>query len=314
MSITDNHRLTIKVCELYYNGNLSQKMISAKLGISRPQISRILTNARANDIVTIKINNPYSDETNLEKALIEKFNLIDALVFNTEGLTGYEATIELCRKASSQMDVYIPNQGSIGIMSGKTISELVKHIQGLDRRGLKFVPLIGGLGSGGADWHANIIAKSFADKTSSKYYVLNAPVLVKNVESKDILMKEPEISKVLEKGQKCDAVIIGVGQVSENSTSVVAGALSISEVERLRELGAVASVLGSYVDKDGNIIENDITHRTIGQTLETIKKAKRIAIASGNSKIECLKAVLKGGHIDILVTNLATAKGIINEN
>lgn len=314
MSIRNNQRLTIKVCELYYNGNLSQKMIAAKLGISRPQISRILANARENNIVTIKINNPYSDETNLENQLIEKFNLTDALVFNTGGLSGHDATADLCKQASSQMDVYMPNEGSIGIMSGKTIYELVKHIQSLDRRGLKFVPLIGGMGSDGSNWHANIIAKSFADKTSSKYYVLNAPVLVKNKESKDILMKEPEISKVLEKGKKCDVVIVGVGQVSENSTSVVAGALDLSEVEKLRNLGAVASVCGSYVDKDGNIIDNEITNRTIGQTLESIKKPKRIVLASGNSKVEAIKAVLKGGHADILVTNLATAKKILNNN
>ena len=177
MEITENERVTIKVCELYYKDNLSQKEISGRLGISRPQISRILTNARANNIVTIKIDNPYADETTLEKQLIDRFNLQDALVFNTDGLSSDNALIELGRQAASQLDVYIPNQGTVGIMSGKTISAVVRSIRDFERHGLEFVPLIGGLGSGGADWHANIISQFFADKTGGKYYLLNAPVL-----------------------------------------------------------------------------------------------------------------------------------------
>ena len=58
MAITDNLRMMVKVCRLYYEENLSQKEISALMGISRPQISRMLTCARSQNIVTIKINNP----------------------------------------------------------------------------------------------------------------------------------------------------------------------------------------------------------------------------------------------------------------
>lgn len=36
MAITDNLRMMVKVCRLYYEENLSQKEISALMGISRP--------------------------------------------------------------------------------------------------------------------------------------------------------------------------------------------------------------------------------------------------------------------------------------
>ena len=61
MAITDNLRMMVKVCRLYYEENLSQKEISALMGISRPQISRMLTCARSKNIVSIKINNPFED-------------------------------------------------------------------------------------------------------------------------------------------------------------------------------------------------------------------------------------------------------------
>ncbi|HBG00388.1 MAG TPA: transcriptional regulator, partial [Firmicutes bacterium] len=62
--------------------------------------------------------------------------------------------------------------------------------------------------------------------------------------------------------------------------------MTIAELGALQEAGAVASVCGSYVTKDGEIIENDVTKRTIGQTLKTIKNSKRIAIARGKGKAD----------------------------
>ena len=64
---------------------------------------------------------------------------------------------------------------------------------------MEFVPLIGGMGSDGADWHANIIAKALADKTGGHYYMLHAPVLVKNEAAKEVLLNEPGIAMVWRK-------------------------------------------------------------------------------------------------------------------
>ena len=311
MSITDNDRMTIKVCELYYKDNLSQKEISYQLGISRPQISRILSSARAKNIVTIRIDNPYKDESNLEKALVKRYGLSDALVINTEGLSAAQALTEFGRQVSDQMDAYIPNDSMIGVMSGRTIAQTAKALTKMDKKGLEFVPLIGGMGSSGFDWHANIIVKMFADKTNGKYNYLNAPVVVKNVESKVVLMKEPEIQNVLMKGTQCDVVILGIGQVGEKSASVVAGSLGIKEVNYLKKKGATASVCATYLNERGEIIENDITNRSIGQTLEQITKAKKIALAMGRSKTEAIRAVLEGRHLNVLITNVETAKGIL---
>ena len=124
MSILNNRRLAVKVCELYYYAGLSQKEICAKLGIC-PQISRILKEARTNGLITITINNPFGNETALELALIEKYNLADALVFDTGELDEEEALVEFAKQAADQLDVYLPAKGSVGIMSGRTIAQLI---------------------------------------------------------------------------------------------------------------------------------------------------------------------------------------------
>lgn len=313
MAITDNLRMTIKVCKLYYEDNLSQKEISAQLGISRPQISRLLTNARLNNIVTIKIMNPYVDETRLEHLLVKKYNLKDALVLNTNGANSASRQEEFGRQAASCLDAYIFDNNRVGIMSGQTISSTVLSIKHFDRRGLEFIPLVGGIGSAGANFHANAIAQKFAECSGGSSTVLNAPVIVQSEETCKVLMSEPEIYEVLKKGSMCDVAIVGIGQINMKSTTVQAGALSVEDIDKLKDAGAVASVCTSYIDKNGKIIETHLNKRSIGQTLENLKKCKTIALAIGNSKVESIKAAISGGFIDVLITDLETARSIIDE-
>lgn len=313
MAITDNMRMTIKVCQLYYEDNLSQKEISAQLGISRPQISRLLTYAKANNIVTVKINNPYIDETRLEHLLVDKYGIQDALVLNTNGANESGRLEEFGRLAANHLDTFITDNSRVGIMSGRTIGSVVWSIKYFERRGLEFVSLVGGIGSASGNFHANVIAQRFAECSGGSCYVLNAPVIVQSEEARNLLINEPEIAEVLKKGSSCDVGIIGIGQIDMKSTTAQAGALSIEDIEKLKAAGAVASVCTSYIDSEGRIIDTELNARSIGQTLDQLKKCKTIALAIGDSKVEAIKAALAGGHIDVLITNLETARAIIGE-
>lgn len=313
MAITDNTRITIKVCQLYYEDNLSQKEISSQLGISRPQISRLLTYARTNNIVSIKINNPYIDETRLEHILVEKYHLKDALVLNTDGASEAGRLEEFGRMAANYLDTYISDNNRIGVMSGQTISRVVWSIKHFDRRGLEFVPLVGGIGSSSGNFHANAIAQRFAECSGGSCYILNAPVIVQSEESRNLLLNEPGIAEVLKKGSSCDVAIVGIGQINMRSTTAQAGALSMDDIEKLKGAGAIASVCTSYIDDKGILVDTELNRRSIGQTLDQLKKSKTIALAIGNSKVESIKAALLGGYIDVFITNLETARAIIGE-
>ncbi len=311
MAITDNLRMILKVCQLYYEENLSQKEISSQLGISRPQISRMLSAARNNNVVSIKINNPFLDETKLERILMERYRLKDVLVLNTgkANESGNELE-EFGRLAAECIDAYIMDHNCVGVMSGQTISYLACSIKHLNRRGLEFVPLVGGMGATGAGWHANAIAQRFAECSGGTCYILNAPVIVKSKQSRDILIQEPEIAAVLKKGASCDVAIIGVGQINMNSTTVKAGTLDKDDIKHLEKAGAVASVCTSYLDSSGSIIETELDERSIGLTLDQLKKSRTIALCVGKNKAESIKAALSSGHLDVLITNLDTARVI----
>lgn len=311
MAITDNLRMTLKVCQLYYEQNLSQKEISCQLGISRPQISRMLSNARNNNVVSIKINNPFLDETRLERILMERYGLKDALVLNTGKAEESNSELEeFGRLAAACIDAYIMDHNRVGVMSGRTISSLASSIKCLNRRGLEFVPLVGGMGAISASWHANVIARRLAECSGGRSYVLNSPVIVQSRQSRDILVQEPEIAAVLQKGASCDVAIVGIGQINMNSSTVKAGTLDNEDIGKLEEAGAVASVCTSYLDAQGRMIEMDLNERSIGVTLGQLKKSRTIALAVGKSKVESIKAALSSGYLDVFITSLDTAREI----
>jgi DNA-binding transcriptional regulator LsrR (DeoR family) len=304
--------MVLKVCQLYYIENLSQKEISSQLGISRPQISRILSNARNNNVVTVQINNPFVEESKLERALVERYRLKDALVLDTTADRPGHSEAEFGKMAAECIDAYIMDHNRVGVMSGQTIANLARSVQRINRRGLEFVPLVGGIGATGAGWHANAIAQRLAECSGGNCYILNAPIIVQSRQSRDILIREPEIASVLQKGAACDAVIVGIGEINEDSTNVKAGALDRDSVKRLKEAGAVASVCTTYLNAQGKIIGTEQDERTIGITLEQLKRSRTIALAIGKSKTESIKAALSSGYIDVFITNTETAREIAN--
>lgn len=305
-----NQRLLLKLCQLYYEQDLSQKEISETLGISRPQISRMLQKAREENLVTIKINNPFLDETKLEKELVAAYGLSDALVFNTAGVPKESLLDAFGRMAAAYLENYIADGNVVGVMSGRTIAGLIRGLSNFPRRGLKIVPLVGGLGSRYAPWHANTIAQEFATRCASTSLTLNAPAVMQSEAACDLLVREPEIESLLKQGKACDVALVGIGQVENTASNVVAGGLSTRDIAALKHEGAVGCVCKSYFDAQGKIVHPDIERRMIGQTLESIKNARTIAVAVGDSKTDAITAALKTGYVDVFITNVETAHQI----
>ena len=68
-------RLSIDVAKLYYKSDYSQQQIANKLNLSRPTVSRLLQYAKEKGFVQINIADPIEDNSSLEEALCEKYNL-----------------------------------------------------------------------------------------------------------------------------------------------------------------------------------------------------------------------------------------------
>lgn len=311
MAIYDNKRLIIKACKLFYEDNMSQKDISTQLGISKPQVCRMLSYAKENNIIEFKINNPFTQEFKLEKKLEEKYSLKEVYVFNYSYEDTDDAISRLGEYCAIQLDKYFKDNSTIGVMSGRTIASISSYAHKLTRKGLEFVPLVGNMGSEGHKWHANSIAENFALNTGGDYYLMNAPLILQNKELCNLMKKEPSISKILEKGRSCDISLVGIGEINLSSTSYLSGAFSKDDIKILKSQNAAASVCTSYISEDGKLIDSDLTARSIGITLKELESSITIAVSTGDDKIYATDAALKSGYIDIFMSSIDTAKKLL---
>ena len=86
-----------------------------------------------------------------------------------------------------------------------------------------------------------------------------------------------------------------------------------SDLQRLEKEGAVGDICSHVIDFDGNICDSELDARTLAIPLDVIKKKKyRIGVAQGFSKADSLCGALRGGIINVLVTNEETAERMLN--
>lgn len=75
--------------------------------------------------------------------------------------------------------------------------------------------------------------------------------------------------------------------------------------------GALAEAFGYYFNRDGQVVHK---MPTLGLRLEDIQQTETvIAVAGGASKGRAIAAVLRFGHEDVLVTDEAAARVILDE-
>lgn len=312
MAIYDNKRLVIKTCKLFYEQNMSQKDISLYLGISKPQVCRMLDYAKKQHIIEFHINNPFSQEFQLETLLSSKYNLKETYIFPISSASPEDARNQLGKYCAEQLDKYFTDNSTIGVMSGRTIAAVSDYAHKLPRKNLNFVPLVGNTGSDGHKYHANSIAENFARNTGGSYSLMNAPIVLQSEEVCSLVKKEPSIASTLAKGSSCNVALVGIGPVNQTSTSYLCGAYSSEDIEFLVGRNAVASVCTSFISKDSTLLHTELNSRSIGVSLSALSDTTVISIASGLEKAEAINAVLKSGYIDIFMTSLDMAQNLLS--
>lgn len=313
MGILDNQKFALMICDMFYNQEKTQKEIAAEMNISRPQVCRILANARATGLVNIHLSYPNPEENIYEQKLRELYGLSEVFVYDIGSDNQPMALDLLAQKSSNLFNAYIKDNSRIGVMSGRSVLALSKAFPAAKLHGTEFVPLCGGSNFTGCEWFANSNARLCAEKTSSRYYILNAPSTLSSVEAKAMLCRESSIEHIIDLWGKCDTVLLGIGTVGLATSTSVAGSYLQKEIETLRELGAVSSVCCSYLDASGREIHHELTERFIGASVSQIAQAKKIAVAIGAEKTIAIHTALISDSVDVLITSLETAKRLADE-
>jgi len=308
-----NTSLITEICRMHYLDNLSQNEISSNLRISKSAVSRLLKEGRNKGIVTFHIKDYEDRLSSLEGKLEQSFRLKEAVVVSDEGITSEESMKKKVAKAAAVLlQRRIRENDTIAVSWGTTLAEVAKPLNPPSHLNIDIVPLLGGIDITGRDIHSNEIARRVSEAFKGKYYVLNAPVFVSNLQTKEAFEKEKSIKAVIDKAKLADIAVVGIGSPKQSSTMIKRGYFSIKEFVKLTDKGVVGDICTSFYDIRGNIIKFSLNNKMIGLGLKELKHIPIvIGVASGEDKKEAILGALRGGYVNIIVTNKGVAEYLI---
>jgi len=294
---------------LYFNGDFTQEQIAAYLGISRPWVSRLLKRARDLGIVTIVVDPPTQRPVALERILARALGVHRCLIASSSRLT------ETASLAASYLAETLRDGDVLGLAWGRTLAATVNAFEPppeLPSR-LRCVALIGGTNVVRPEIDADRLVPSLALKLRAGSSVLNAPAFVENHRVQTLFMKEPGIRATLALAESTTVALMCVGGM-EDSTIRELGTLSQREFAELAANGAVGDVCQWFFDSDGKHIVKGPAQRMISADFNRIRERarERIAVAIGEGRASAIIGAARGNWYTTLVTNLSTARALLD--
>lgn len=303
-----------KVARLYYSMHLRQTQIADQMDISQATISRLLKRAQDEQIVRINITPPTGIYPDIEARLEQIYNLKEAIVVDS-----VENDEQVLRDIGAATAYYLeqtikPNE-VIGLSSwSKTLMAMVEAMNPLSRQsGAKVVQVLGGMGNPAVEHHAVHLVRRLAVLVQGEAIFLPAPGVVVSPETRQLYMQDPYVAEAIEKFKKITLCLVGIGSVEPSDMLASSGNIfSDEELNVLRQKGAVGDICMRFFDIDGRPIKNGFNERVIGLELEQLRGVKRsVGVAGGRRKVAAIRGAMRGGYINILITDIHTAMALV---
>jgi deoxyribonucleoside regulator len=310
-NLSDEDHLIMKVLHLYYEHDLTQAQVGARMGFSRPKVSKLIAEGRERGLVKIEIAEPADDLVPLEISLEDRYGLREAAVVATSEDRG---TTELSagRAGAALLARVCDPETVLGVSWGVSMRALADAAPRRALRCKKVVPLVGGMGKAHTQLHSNQVCADLAEKLGAECLHLAAPAIARSSRSRDELVALPGIEDTLAEGAACDVAVMGIGGILPSSTMVEAGYFTLEEFLGLRERGIVGDVCCHFLDVEGRMRYPELSERIVGLTPDELRAIDRtIGIATGAGKAAGVAAVLRGGYASTLVCDRELAQALL---
>lgn len=296
----------VRVSRLYYELGETQEAIANLVGVTRPQVSRLLKEARAQGVVEIRIVDQSEVQSPAGEALRDRFGL--RAVHLAPSLDGPPDVTRrrVGRLAGEVLRSAIRDGMVVGIGDGASVSAAADELEaGTSRVDATVVPLCGGF------WRAGAGVEPFrriGEALGATVQALHAPGLLDDPAVRDALCAHAGVRSVIELWGRLDIALFGIGGPTWSEASV--GREAMAEI---RSGGAVGEVLIAPFAIDGRLVADSLRARTVAfdaRALPDISLA--IGVAEGRAKVAPILGALRGGFLDVLVTDVRTAEGVLN--
>lgn len=304
--------LLTKVAMLYHLEGLTQSEIGARLGLSRQTVGRMLARARARGVVEVRIRSPMSFSTDLQVRLEAAFGLAEAIVIRPADETDEAVKAALGEAAARFLERHLRPGDVVGLAWGSTLYQMVCQLRPRRIGRVRFVQLNGSLVRNTHVTHAEDIIQRTAQAFGGESILLAAPLMVDTRAIKESLLQDSRIASALALARRASVAVFGIGAISRDSSLVRAGYVNQQLLQELREMGAAGEICGRFYDQGGRPCAPELGDRTLAVELADFR-SKRLAVgvAGGLRKVEAILGALAGRYCNVLITDAATAEGLL---
>lgn len=306
-----DERLVTRVAYQYYIQNLTQSQIAKNLNIGRSTISRLLTQARQQHIVSININTADVKLLELEAQLKAQYHLRNVDLIDS---THSDLDLALAKEAAQYLKQIIKPNNLVGLSWGASLALMVGQLDHPKAASATFVPLVGGPSAANAKYHVNTIVYDLAKKFMGNSVFINATAVQESRYLRDGIMNAKYFQELARDWAHLDIALVGIGgPLTHKTTSRWRDLLTPEDQVMLKEQHAIGDCCCTFYDANGKLLAPDLRKRTIAISLDTLKQTPiRIAVARSKEKVPAIKALLKMGVVNTLITDNETAEQLLH--
>jgi DNA-binding transcriptional regulator LsrR (DeoR family) len=302
----------IETARMYFLDGRSQDDIARAIGTSRSNVSRMLSAARAQGVIEIRVHDQAARAVELEQALRERFGLAPVRVAAFQPGTDFPTAageLAACWLNESLRDGVV-----LGLSWGTSLQAMVAAVAVTQPRNIEVVPLVGGLKTAESLVAGQELVRELAGRLGATYRYLHAPALLRSKAARDALLVEPAIAEALARAGGADLAVVGIGTVGAGSSREIVDELGLSVAERAAFLAAkpVGDTCCRFFDAAGRPVAGAVHDRVIAVDLERLAAIPTVVgVVTGVEKASGVLGAIRGGIVHGLVTDSALALALL---
>ena len=290
----------------YYMENYTQQNISDLLGVSRAKVISLLERARQNGVIQFRIRQEGDRRIQMEQKLTDRFGLKD--VFTVPGAGTLANLNESIAQAAAMYIIRrLGEDDFLNVGYGDTTSRVLNYLAMAAEKPLNVVSLTGGVSYYLPNANSNVF--------NARLHLIPSPLLLSSPDLREAMRQEPVVEEIYRMIPLSHMSVVGIGSMSDQATIVKNGIFNGNDFTVLKLQGAVGDILSHFMDKNGDLVAMDQEDRLMSTSLEDLRKLENVVgVAGGPSKLDAILAALRGGYLDVLITDEETARSLLEQS
>jgi DNA-binding transcriptional regulator LsrR (DeoR family) len=301
--------LSASVARRYYLDGRSKLEIAEEFQLSRFKVARLIDAARESGLVRIEIGRPGLIDVDLSARLQERFGLGHAVAVDVGDDDAAAVRRHLGQVAAELLAEVITADDVLGVAWSRSVGAMAQALPRLAR--VPVTQLTGAVSLPDADDSSIDIVRDVARAAGGPAYVFYAPFTLPDAATARTLRRQREVAAAFAQLPRVTRAVVGVGMWAAGHSTLYEAA---SEADRraLRSLGVCAEVSGVFLTESGEAVDCPLRERMIGIDAEQMRAIPEVlVIAYGRVKVPAVRAALRSGLVDGLVTQTVVARALL---